>query len=144
MITNAVLTLCFTESLSLHVFTLSCNISFPNTSSWCKGIFFFTFNLISVYVLGNIFLISNISFPVTMHVILEQIDHFECMTCLIENLYHFSSPELKAQIHFSDRPSLNFSHIIYFFSRTTGPISTKSGTNHPQIKGIQFIFFFVK
>jgi hypothetical protein len=59
----------------------------------------------------------------------------------------FSSPELKAQVSFSDRPlsgiclsvcpSVNF-YIIDFFSRTTGPILTRLSTNHPWVKGIQF------
>jgi hypothetical protein len=62
----------------------------------------------------------------------------------------FSSPELKAQVSFSDRPlsgirlsvlpsdcpSVNF-YIFNFFSRTTEPILTKLGTNHPWRKGIQ-------
>jgi hypothetical protein len=58
----------------------------------------------------------------------------------------FSSPELKAQVSFSDRPlsgvhlsvcpSVNF-YIFDFFSRTTGPILTGLGTNHPWVKGIQ-------
>jgi hypothetical protein len=62
-------------------------------------------------------------------------------------LFVFSSPELKAQVSFSDRPSsvvrlsvrlsVNF-HIFDFFSRTTGPISTKLATNHPWGEGIQF------
>jgi hypothetical protein len=55
----------------------------------------------------------------------------------------FSSPELKAQVSFSDRllsvvcPSvrpyvclLDF-YIFNFFFRTAGPILTKVGTNHP-------------
>jgi hypothetical protein len=60
--------------------------------------------------------------------------------------YLFSSPELKAQVSFSDcplsgvslsvRPSVNF-YIFDFFSRTTGPISTRRGTNHPWVEGIQ-------
>jgi hypothetical protein len=51
----------------------------------------------------------------------------------------FSSPELKAQMSFSDRRlsvvllsvrlSVNF-YIFNFFSRTTGPILTILGTNH--------------
>ena len=74
----------------------------------------------------------------------------------------FSSPELKAQVSFSDRPlsgvslsvrlsvcpsvcpsvclsvcpSVNF-YIFDFFSRTAGPILTRLGTNHPWVKGIQ-------
>jgi hypothetical protein len=56
-----------------------------------------------------------------------------------------SSPELKAQVSFSDsllsvvllsvRLSVNF-YIFYFFSRTTGPILTRIGTNYPWAKGI--------
>ena len=61
----------------------------------------------------------------------------------------FSSPELKAQVSFSVHlcPSVRLSvclsvrlqnfHIFIFFSRTTGPISTKLGTKHPRVKGIQ-------
>ena len=53
----------------------------------------------------------------------------------------FSSPELKAQVSFSDNflsvVCLSTFHIFIFFSRTTGPISTKLGTNHPFKKGIQ-------
>ena len=65
----------------------------------------------------------------------------------------FSSPEVKAEVNFSDR-NLSvvcrrrrryrrrrcccclrrccklFTHIFVFFSRTTGPISTKLGTKH--------------
>jgi hypothetical protein len=62
----------------------------------------------------------------------------------------FSSPELKAQVSFSDRPlsgvhlsvhlsvypSVNF-YVFDFFSRTAGPILTRLGTNHPWVKGIQ-------
>jgi hypothetical protein len=66
----------------------------------------------------------------------------------------FSSPELKAQVSFSDHrlsvvrlsvypsiclsvyPSVNF-YIFDFFSRTTGPILTRLGTNHPWGEGIQ-------
>jgi hypothetical protein len=67
-----------------------------------------------------------------------------------QNLRFFSSPELKAQVSFSDRllsvvslavypsvyPSINF-YIFDFFSRTTGPILIKLGTNHPWGEGIQ-------
>jgi hypothetical protein len=63
--------------------------------------------------------------------------------------YMFSSPELKAQVSYSDRPlsvvrpsvcpsvllSVNF-YIFNFFSRTTAPILTKLGTNHPWGEGI--------
>jgi hypothetical protein len=52
----------------------------------------------------------------------------------------FSSLELKAQVSYSDRPlsirlSVNF-YIFDFFSRTTGPILTRHGTNHPWVEGI--------
>jgi hypothetical protein len=61
----------------------------------------------------------------------------------------FSSPELKAQVSFSDRLlsvvllsvrlsvrlSVNF-YIFDFFSRTTGPILTRLGTNDPLAEGI--------
>jgi hypothetical protein len=62
-----------------------------------------------------------------------------CVCCF------FSSPELKAQVSFSDRllavvcPSvclLEF-YIFDFFTRTAGPILTKVGINHPKAKGIQ-------
>jgi hypothetical protein len=58
----------------------------------------------------------------------------------------FSSPELKAQVSFSDRPfssirlscrpSVNF-YIFNFYSRTTGPILTRLCTNQPWVEGIQ-------
>ena len=57
----------------------------------------------------------------------------------------FSSPELKAQVSFSDclsfvclsvSLSVNFSN-FRFFSRSIGPISTKLGTKHPWVEGIQ-------
>jgi hypothetical protein len=64
-------------------------------------------------------------------------------------LCFFSSPELKAQVSYSDRPlsvclavrpsvclSVNF-YIFDFFSRSTGPILTRVGTNHPWGEGIQ-------
>jgi hypothetical protein len=53
----------------------------------------------------------------------------------------FSSPELKAQMSFSDRPlsgvrlSVNF--YIFDFSRTNGPILTRLGTNRPWVEEIQ-------
>jgi hypothetical protein len=57
----------------------------------------------------------------------------------------FSSPELKAQVSFSDRPlsGVRLSVRLYTFtfstsfSRTIGPILTRLGTNHPWVKGIQ-------
>jgi hypothetical protein len=54
----------------------------------------------------------------------------------------FSSPVLKAQVSFSDhrlsvfRLSVNF-YIFDFFSRTTGPILTRLGTDHPWGEGSQ-------
>jgi hypothetical protein len=63
-------------------------------------------------------------------------------------LFFFSSPELKAQVSFSDRPlsvvclavclSVCLLNIYIFdFFRTAGPISTRLGTKHPWAKGIQ-------
>ena len=57
----------------------------------------------------------------------------------------FSSPELKAQLRFSDRllsvlslsTCLSVCKLFLFFSRTTGPISTKLGTKHLLVKEIQ-------
>jgi hypothetical protein len=59
-------------------------------------------------------------------------------------MFIFSSPELKAQVSFPDHPlfgvclsvcpSVSF-YIFGFFSRTTGPILTKLGTNHPWVEG---------
>jgi hypothetical protein len=51
----------------------------------------------------------------------------------------FSSPELKAQVSFSDRLSvcLLIIYIFDFFIKTAGPILTKLGTKHPWAKGIQ-------
>jgi hypothetical protein len=61
-------------------------------------------------------------------------------------IFFFSSPELKAQVSFSDRPlsgvhlsvcpSVYF-YIFDFFSRTNGPILIRLGTNYPWVKGIQ-------
>ena len=48
-----------------------------------------------------------------------------------------SSPELKAQVSFSDHIFVCKLHIFIFFSRTTGPISTKVDTKHPWVMGIQ-------
>ena len=59
------------------------------------------------------------------------------------------SPELKAQMSFYDhmafvvcpsvfRPTVyKRFHIFIFFSRTSGPISTKLHTKHPLVMGIQ-------
>ena len=54
----------------------------------------------------------------------------------------FSSPEPKVQVSYSDRLlsvvcPLTL-HIFDFFSRTAGPNSTKLGTHHPWVKGLQF------
>ena len=56
----------------------------------------------------------------------------------------FSSPNLKAQVRFSDQNLSSFIVVIVvfgvvvnLFSRTTEPISTKLGTMHPWVKGIQ-------
>ena len=53
-----------------------------------------------------------------------------------EVISFFSSTELKSHVSFSNlNLSVDFSH--FFFSRTTGPILTKLGTNHPWVKGIR-------
>jgi hypothetical protein len=54
----------------------------------------------------------------------------------------FSSPELKAQVSFYDRPLsvVRLTSVCWTFtcfSRTTGPILTKIGINHPLVNGIQ-------
>jgi hypothetical protein len=50
----------------------------------------------------------------------------------------FSSPELKAQVSFTDRLlSVWRLSVRHFFFRTAWPISTKVGTNHPYAKRIQ-------
>jgi hypothetical protein len=68
-----------------------------------------------------------------------------CAEALVALTTHlvFSSPELKAQVSYSDRLSsiclsVNF-YIFDFFSRTTGPILTKLGTNHPWGRGFKFV-----
>ena len=55
-----------------------------------------------------------------------------------------SSPEPKAQVSFSDhnlfvvrRRCCKLFTFLFFFSRTTEPISTKLGTNHPLVKGFE-------
>ena len=58
-------------------------------------------------------------------------------------LFFFSSPEMKAQVSFSDRlssacPSVYF-YIFIFFFRSTWSISTKHGTKHHWVKGFKFI-----
>ena len=61
----------------------------------------------------------------------------------------FCSPELKAQVSFSDcllfvirlSVCLWTFPIFVFFSRSTGPISIKDGTKHPSVKEVQFFFF---
>ena len=63
----------------------------------------------------------------------------------------FSSDEPKVQVSFSDqnvsvvggrrcRRRKLFFYIFIFFSRTTGPISTKLSTNHTWLTGIQVLF----
>jgi hypothetical protein len=52
----------------------------------------------------------------------------------------FSSPELKAQVSYSDRllSVVRLSVYIFdFFFRTAEPIFTRLGTKHPWAKGIQ-------
>jgi hypothetical protein len=73
-----------------------------------------------------------------------------------KDLLVFSSPELKAQVSYSDRLfsvirlsvrlsgclsvclSVNF-YIFDFFSRTAGPILTKLGPNHPWGREFKFV-----
>ena len=78
--------------------------------------------------------------------------------CISIHMYHhfslyFSSPEPKVQVSFSDHllsvvcPSVCLSvrlsvcpltfHIFDFFSRTARTNSTKLGTHHPWVKGLQ-------
>jgi hypothetical protein len=72
---------------------------------------------------------------------------FFALICQYWNAYQslFSSPELKAQVSFSDRLLsvvclsvclLNI-YIFDFFFRTAGPILTRLGTKHPWAKDIQ-------
>ena len=49
---------------------------------------------------------------------------------------HFWSKLVHCPLSWSLLLSLTF-HIFIIFSRTTGPISTKLGTKHPWVKGIQ-------
>jgi hypothetical protein len=53
----------------------------------------------------------------------------------------FSSPDLKAQVSYSDRrlPAIRLSvnFYIFDFSSTTGSILTRLGTNHPWGEGFQ-------
>jgi hypothetical protein len=69
----------------------------------------------------------------------------------LEMKWFISSPELKAQVSYSDRLlsvvrlsvrlvclSVNF-YIFDLFSRTTGTILSKLGTNHPWGRGLKFV-----
>ena len=49
----------------------------------------------------------------------------------------FSSPESKAQVSFTVVVIVVNFHSFIFFSRTTWSISTKLGTKHHWVKGIQ-------
>jgi hypothetical protein len=74
-----------------------------------------------------------------------------CCSKITCRWFVFSSPDLKAQVSYSDRllsvvrlsRSLSFRLSVCkrldfdFFSRTTGPILTKLDTSHPWRKGIQ-------
>ena len=65
----------------------------------------------------------------------------KCISYITVSLFFITSPELKANVNFSDhlssvRMSVCKLHIFIIFSRTTGPISTKLGTKHPLVKGI--------
>jgi hypothetical protein len=69
---------------------------------------------------------------------------FVCLSSVFVMVFPpiFSSPELKAQVSFSNHPlsdiclSVNF-YIFDFLSKTKGPILTRLGTNHPVGEGIQ-------
>ena len=70
---------------------------------------------------------------------------------MIAMFMFFSSPEPEAQVSFSDQNlsvvvivvvvvvvvGVDETFHIFIFSRTTGLISTKVGTEHPRVKGIQ-------
>ena len=78
--------------------------------------------------------------------------NFSCCDCDVLGYIStslFSSPELKAQVSFSDQLSsvvclsvcLSFCPFVcklFTFSSSSGQISTKLGTKHPWGKGIQF------
>ena len=50
----------------------------------------------------------------------------------------FSSPELKAQVSYSDQNlSIIVVLVVNIFCRTTGPIKTKLGTKYPWVERIQ-------
>jgi hypothetical protein len=53
----------------------------------------------------------------------------------------FSSPELKAQVSYSDRhlSVVRLFYIFDFFSRAAGSILTKLGTNHLWGRGFKFV-----
>jgi hypothetical protein len=118
-------------------------------------------NLTSMQYISKVFKIASLSFtqnimhlPYSLKAMskylwttrLVTIVDYHVLVCRIFSL--FSSPELKAQVSFSDHrlsvvrlsvyPSVNF-YIFDFFSRTTGPILTRLGTNHPWGRGIKFV-----
>jgi hypothetical protein len=86
---------------------------------------------------------------ISINLNLKYIRKLPCKSKLFLPSVFFSSPELKAQVSYSDRPlsvrpsvrlcgrlSVTF-YIFDFFSRTTGPILTRLGTNYPWGTGIQ-------
>ena len=63
--------------------------------------------------------------------------------CFFFFIFFVSSPELKAQVSFTNRLSSfglsRYFHIFIFFSRTNTPISTELGTKHPLGRGFKFV-----
>jgi hypothetical protein len=69
---------------------------------------------------------------------------WKCRSAFNQIRWIFSSPDLKAQVSFSDCPSVRPSDVcllhfynIDFLSKTVRSIISKVGANHPLVKGIQ-------
>ena len=69
----------------------------------------------------------------------QRMETYKALEILHENYQKslFSSPQLKAQVSFSEHLSSVCPSVSIFFSRTTGPISIKLGTKHPWVARIQ-------
>lgn len=109
----------------------------------------------TVHVLHNIVIsiqcrtvqIIEIRCPSLVHWVQLRQLYMQVLNSSTAKLLFFISPELKAQVYFSDHSlfgvslfvlvclSVNFLH-FQLFSRTTGPISDKFGTKHPQVNMI--------
>jgi hypothetical protein len=126
---------------------------------WKKIHFLFHINITTAlnwYVLSR----SDVLGIGNRNIVLYRIELYTTLICSISQTHLasiFSSPELKAQVSFSDRllsvvcrsvclsicPSVCLSvcllniYIFDFFFRTAGPILTRLGTKHPWAKGIQ-------